>query len=207
MDQTLDMRGQACPIPVINAKKAIEGAAEAGKLTVLVDNETSVKNLTKLAQSKGLMVTDSKKAENEYAVVMHLTGTSSQEKASDTPAPSAAPAKKEGNGTTVALCSQTMGVGDDKLGKSLMKAYMFALTNLDELPATILCYNGGALLTCEGSDSLEDLKNLESQGVTIKTCGTCLNFYGLTEKLAVGTVTNMYDIADTLSKSSLVIRP
>ena len=203
MDQTLDMRGQACPIPVINAKKAIEGAAEAGKLTVLVDNETSVKNLTKLAQSKGLMVTDSKKAENEYAVVMNLTGTSSQENASDTPAPSAAPAKKEGNGTTVALCSQTMGVGDDKLGKSLMKAYIFALTNLDELPA----YNGGAFLTCEGSDSLEDLKNLESQGVTIKTCGTCLNFYGLTEKLAVGTVTNMYDIADTLSKSSLVIRP
>ena len=74
MDQTLDMRGQACPIPVINAKKAIEGAAEAGTLTVLVDNETSVKNLTKLAQSKGLMVTDSKKAENEYAVVMNLTG-------------------------------------------------------------------------------------------------------------------------------------
>ena len=192
MDQTLDMRGQACPIPVINAKKAIEGAAEAGKLTVLVDNETSVKNLTKLAQSKGLTVTDSKKAENEYAVVMNLTGTSSQENASDTPAPSAAPAKKEGNGTTVVLCSQTMGVGDDKLGKSLMKAYIFALTNF---------------LTCEGSDSLEDLKNLESQGVTIKTCGTCLNFYGLTEKLAVGTVTNMYDIADTLSKSSLVIRP
>ena len=95
MDQTLDMRGQACPIPVINAKKAIEGAAEAGTLTVLVDNETSVKNLTKLAQSKGLMVTDSKKAENEYAVVMHLTGTSSQENASDTPAPSAAPAKKD----------------------------------------------------------------------------------------------------------------
>ena len=138
---------------------------------------------------------------------MNLTGTSSQENASDTPAPSAAPAKKEGNGTTVVLCSQTMGVGDDKLGKSLMKAYIFALTNLDELPATILCYNGGAFLTCEGSDSLEDLKNLESQGVTIKTCGTCLNFYGLTEKLAVGTVTNMYDIADTLSKSSLVIRP
>ena len=160
------------------------GGEEAGTLTVLVDNETSVKNLTKLAQSKGLMVTDSKKAENEYAVVMNLTGTSSQENASDTPAPSAAPAKKEGNGTTVVLCSQTMGVGDDKLGKSLMKAYIFALTNLDELPATILCYNGGA-----------------------KTCGTCLNFYGLTEKLAVGTVTNMYDIADTLSKSSLVIRP
>lgn len=207
MDQTLDMRGQACPIPVINAKKAIEGATEAGTLTVLVDNETSVKNLTKLAQSKGLAVTDSKKAENEYAVVMTLSGEKAQENAAEAPEKPEKPARKEGNGTTVVLCSQTMGVGDDKLGKSLMKAYIFALTNLDELPATILCYNGGAFLTCEGSDSLEDLKNLESQGVTIKTCGTCLNFYGLTEKLAVGTVTNMYDIADTLSKSSLVIRP
>ena len=83
MDQTLDMRGQACPIPVINAKKAIEGATEAGTLTVLVDNETSVKNLTKLAQSKGLAVTDSKKAENEYAVVMALSGEKAQENAAE----------------------------------------------------------------------------------------------------------------------------
>ena len=113
MDQTLDMRGQACPIPVINAKKAIEGATEAGTLTVLVDNETSVKNLTKLAQSKGLAVTDSKKAENEYAVVMTLSGEKAQENAAEALEKPEKPARKEANGTTVVLCSPTMGVGDD----------------------------------------------------------------------------------------------
>ena len=71
----------------------------------------------------------------------------------------------------------------------------------------ILFYNGGAFLTCEGSESLEDLKSLEAQGVEIRTCGTCLNFYGLTEKLQVGDVTNMYDIAERMSKADRIIKP
>ena len=75
------------------------------------------------------------------------------------------------------------------------------MTQLDELPKTMLFYNGGATLTTEGSDSLDDLKSLEAQGVTIKTCGTCLNYYGLTEKIKVGEVTNMYDIVETMAKS------
>ena len=94
-----------------------------------------------------------------------------------------------------------------KLGKVLMKGFLFAVTQLDELPKTMLFYNGGATLTTEGSDSLEDLKSLEAQGVTIKTCGTCLNYYGLTEKLCVGEVTNMYDIVETMAKASKVIKP
>ena len=96
---------------------------------------------------------------------------------------------------------------DNELGKVLMKGFLFAVTQLDELPKTMLFYNGGATLTTEGSDSLEDLKSLEAQGVTIKTCGTCLNYYGLTEKLCVGEVTNMYDIVETMAKASKVIKP
>jgi selenium metabolism protein YedF len=77
-----------------------------------------------------------------------------------------------------------------------MKGFLYAVSQLPELPKTILFYNGGARLTVEGSDSLEDLKNMEAQGVKIMTCGTCLNFYGLTDKLAVGEVTNMYSIVE-----------
>ena len=77
----------------------------------------------------------------------------------------------------------------------------------EELPATVLFYNGGAHLTCEGSDSLEDLRTLEAQGVEILTCGTCLDFYGLKEQLAVGGVTNMYDIVEKQMKADLVLRP
>ena len=88
-----------------------------------------------------------------------------------------------------------------------MKGFIFAVTQMETLPETMLFYNGGATLTTEGSDSLEDIKSLEAQGVTIKTCGTCLNYYGLTEKLQVGEVTNMYDIAETLSKAGKVVKP
>ena len=109
--------------------------------------------------------------------------------------------------TVVAVSSATMGHGNDELGKALMKGFIYALSQLEELPRTILFYNGGAHLTVEGSASLEDLKTMEAQGVEIMTCGTCLDFYGLKDKLAVGTVTNMYSIVETLSKASKVIKP
>ena len=107
----------------------------------------------------------------------------------------------------VVLSASTMGTGDPKLGSSLMKAFVFALTKQDQLPDTILCYNSGASLTCEGADTLEDLKLLESEGVTILTCGTCLDFYGLKEKLAVGGVTNMYDIVERMENAAQIIKP
>ena len=107
----------------------------------------------------------------------------------------------------IAVDTATMGRGNDELGKVLMKGFIFAVTQLEKLPKTMLFYNGGATLTTEGSDSLEDLKSLEAQGVEIKTCGTCLNYYGLTDKLQVGEVTNMYDIVETLAKAPKVVKP
>ena len=88
-----------------------------------------------------------------------------------------------------------------------MKGFIFALSQQETLPTTILFYNGGATIPVEGSVSLEDLKNMEGQGVEILTCGTCLNFYGLTEKLAVGEVTNMYTIVEKMTGADLIIKP
>lgn len=107
----------------------------------------------------------------------------------------------------VVLSSNQMGQGDETLGKLLMKGFVYALTEQDALPELVLLYNSGAFLSCEGSDSLEDLKLLESQGVEILTCGTCLNHYGLGEKLAVGAVTNMYEIVERMTGAKLLVRP
>ena len=93
-----------------------------------------------------------------------------------------------------------------KLGKVLMKGFIFALSQLDELPSTILFYNGGATITTEGSPSLDDLKNMEAQGVEILTCGTCLDYYNLKDKLAVGSVTNMYTIVEKLANADKIIK-
>ena len=107
----------------------------------------------------------------------------------------------------IAVSSNEMGQGEKALGQTLIKAFLFAVTKQDKLPSKVLFYNSGAYLTCEDSDSLEDLKTLEAEGVEIYTCGTCLNFYDITDKLAVGSITNMYDIVEMMEKAGKVIKP
>ena len=197
--------GDACPIPVIKTKKALEELNGAGTVETLVDNETAVKNLTKLAGSQGYAVRSEKLAEDRFRVVIEVQeGT--QAKAENIPEECPVETKKHKK-IVVAVTSSTMGTGNDELGAFLMKGFLFALTQQEQLPDTILFYNGGAALTTEGSASLEDLKSMEAQGVEILTCGTCLNYYKLSDKLQVGGVTNMYEITERLTKADLVVRP
>ena len=106
----------------------------------------------------------------------------------------------------VAVGSAEMGNGDPRLGRILMKSFLYSLTQLEELPQTVLFFNGGVRMTTEGSESIEDLKALESQGVEILSCGTCLDFYGLKDKLLVGGITNMYVIAQTMAGAGNVVK-
>ena len=204
MEKIIDCKGMACPLPVVNAKKAAEELHSGDVLTVLVDNEIAVQNLSRFAEHKGFGVSADKKAEKEYAVVMTVSGTAAAETKEEEIACVMDSRRK---GMLVVLSANVMGTGDPKLGTSLMKAFVFALTKQDQLPDTILCYNTGAYLPCQGADTLEDLKLLESEGVTILTCGTCLDFYGLKEKLAVGGVTNMYDIVERMENAAQIIKP
>jgi selenium metabolism protein YedF len=204
MEKIIDCKGMNCPLPVVNAKKEAEKLNAGDVLTVLVDNEIAVQNLTRFAEHKGFGVSAEKKGNKEYAVIMNISGTTDEETKDEDVACVMDSRRK---GMLVVLSGNVMGTGDDKLGTSLMKAFVFALTKQDQLPDTILCYNTGAYLTCEGADTLEDLKLLESEGVTILTCGTCLDFYGLKEKLAVGGVTNMYDIVERMENAAQIIKP
>ena len=204
MEKIVDCRGLACPLPVVNAKKASEELHAGDVLTVLVDNEIAVQNLTRFAEHKGFCVSAEKKADREFAVIMNISGAAVEESKEEEVACVIDTRKK---GMLVVLSANVMGTGDPKLGTSLMKAFVFALTKQDQLPDTILCYNTGAYLTCEGADTLEDLKLLESEGVAILTCGTCLDFYGLKEKLAVGGVTNMYDIVERMESATTIVKP
>lgn len=200
--------GDACPIPVVKTKKAIGQLGGSGVVETLVDNEIAVQNLTKMANQKGYKVRSKKLAEKQYQVVMEI-GEDAADKQTAQTAPempeTCAPDARDN--TVVVISSATMGEGDPELGKILIKGFLYALTQLDTLPKTMLFYNGGAHLTCEESASLEDLESLESRGVQILTCGTCLNHYGLTHRLKVGGVTNMYVIAETMAGASRIIRP
>lgn len=193
--------GDQCPIPVVKATKALGEFKEAGTLEVQVDNEIAIQNLTRLADSKGLKSRSEKLGDNLFAITMEVNGplTMGGEDLS---------CHVDSRGDfVVAIDADAMGRGSDDLGRTLMKGFIYAVSQLETLPKTILFYNGGAKLTTEGSVSLEDLRSMEAQGVQILTCGTCLNFYGLADKLAVGSVTNMYVIVETLAKAGKVIKP
>lgn len=202
--QIINALGDQCPIPVVKTKNAIKAMTAPGELAVWVDNEIAVQNLTKMANQKNYGVHSEKMEENKYQVILTIGEVNTA--AENEPAAEACTVDVR-NSKVVVISSDCMGEGDPVLGKLLLKGFIFALTQQDILPKTILFYNGGAHLTCEGSASLEDLRSLEAQGVEIMTCGTCLNHYGLTEKLAVGSVTNMYVIAETMLKASSVIKP
>lgn len=197
--------GDACPIPVVKAKKAMEEMDGAGVLEVLVDNEIAVQNLTKLAVQKGYPAASKKLEEKKYQVVITV-GESGGTAADEGEAACCIPDRRAKK-TVVVVDTDKMGRGNDALGAVLIKGFLFALTKQDVLPAKILFYNGGATLTCEGSESLEDLRSLEAQGVEILTCGTCLNYYEMTDKLRVGNVTNMYDICESMMQADLIVKP
>ena len=198
---TVNAMGDNCPIPVIKTKKAMAALTGPETIEVLVDNEIAVQNVTKMASSSGGKVTSEKLGDAEYKVPIEMEGAPAADGAEAVCAPDAR------DNTVVVVSSDRMGSGNDELGKVLIKGFIFAVTQLDTLPKTMLFYNGGATLTTEDSDSLEDLKSLEAQGVEIMTCGTCLDYYGLKDKLAVGTVTNMYSIVETMAKAGRIVRP
>lgn len=208
---TVDAMGDACPIPVIKTKKALAELNGNGELEVFVDNEIAVQNVSKMAANAGGDVASEQISEGKYRVAIRLAGDGTtgerdtEEKAEEKQAEKTA--GKEKKHTIVVVSSDRMGSGNDELGKVLIKGFIFAVTQLDELPEQMLFYNGGAVLTCEGADTLEDLKNLEAQGVEILTCGTCLDYYGLKEKLQVGSVTNMYAIVEAMNRADKIIRP
>ncbi|MBO5516567.1 MAG: sulfurtransferase-like selenium metabolism protein YedF [Firmicutes bacterium] len=201
---TVECRGEQCPIPVVKTIKAIGEMKEADTVQTHVDNETAVQNLTKLAESKGFAVKSEKIEDKHFVVTMEVTAPGAAA-AAEEPAVSCIPDRR--GSTVYAFGTNVMGGGNDELGATLMKGFIYAVSQLDELPKTMLFYNGGAKLTVEGSASLEDLKSLQAQGVEILTCGTCLNFYGLSDKLAVGKVTNMYAIVEKLNGAGHIVKP
>ena len=208
MEKIIDCKGLNCPLPVVNAKKAAEELASGDILTVLVDNEIAVQNLLRFASGKGFGASSEKKAEKEFAVTIAISASqAAPQEAEEAEEEIACAMDSRKKGLLVVLSANVMGGGEEKLGRSLMKAFVFALTKQDQLPETILCYNTGAYLTCEGADTLEDLKSMEAEGVTVLTCGTCLDFYGIKERLAVGSVTNMYDIVERMEKAKTIVRP
>lgn len=196
MKKIIDAKGKNCPMPVIMAKKEIDAGVKFFEIEV--DNKIAVENLKKLANSQGFTTTIEEN--NGNFKVNFSNGCEECEevlaKVED---------KKPLGNWTIFVNKEIIGAGDDELGKSLMKMFIYTISEGDDLPKSILFMNGGVKVPTLNDQAIEHLKVLQDKGVELLVCGACLNFYGLEEKLEVGRVSNMYDITNAMKEASKVI--
>jgi selenium metabolism protein YedF len=192
--ETLDCRGQQCPQPVVQTRKLML-AQPTSSLKVLVDDDVSRDNVTRLAKSLGYTV-DVNQAEAIFE--LNLTPGVAPEK-------TISGASKPGP-TVIFIASDEMGQGDSKLGQILMKNFIFTLIESDTSPDAIYFVNNGVKLTLGGSDVIEPLTELANRGVDIASCGLCLEFFNVKEALAVGRISNMLELVNALEGAGNIIR-
>lgn len=185
----VDARGLPCPEPVIKTRNAMRQGRD---VLVIVDNETARKNVTRMAEKAGATVDAERRDDGIYLRI--VPGTEAE--------PGSAPGTKDGgsgNGTVLVVPGEQMGRGDDaELGEILVRAFFHTLGEVKPMPDTIIFFNSGVRLVVEDSPVVEDLRTLAEDGVEILACGTCLDHYDLKDEIAVGVVSNMYTIAETL---------
>lgn len=207
MKNYLDARGKQCPIPVIETIKLLASLKEGEIATIAVDNEIAVQNLRKMAEQKNLEFSFEKKGANDFIVELEANGKVSSPGTVICDSFDFPDEYEDDRGTVVVISADTMGTGDEKLGRILMKGFLYALRNVSPLPDALIMYNSGVKLAVKGSEALEDLKDLQESGVAVMTCGTCLDYYNIKDERAVGEVVNMYVICQHLMEAKKVIRP
>ena len=198
MKVEVDGRGELCPRPVIMTKKELDKLDE-GTVTTIVDNEVAKENISKLASGLGLEFTVENTKDEEYYIHINKWHT---EKVRD---PEVTKEQATTNDFIVVFNSDEMGRGDEELGHILVKGLIYTIKETSPWPNSIIFYNSGVKLACEGSQALDDLRYMEEQGVEILSCGLCLDYYHLQEKLAVGQITNMYNIYEKMRNSNNTI--
>jgi selenium metabolism protein YedF len=194
MEKQIDARDMNCPLPVILTKKALD-EIEEGRVVAIVNSETAKENISKLARSMTCSI-DIEQVGAEYHINIFKQKTAAGVESH----------AATRNGLVVLIGSDMLGEGDKTLGRVLMKAYINTLVEVWPVPETLIFVNSGVNLAVDGSEVLESLKRLEGMGVEILCCGTCLNYYHLEDKLAVGQISNMYVIVEKLNNAENTIK-
>ncbi len=196
MSKVVDARGLSCPQPVILTRKAM---ADSPELVAIVDSDTSRDNVRRMAEKAGRQVTVEEHGREFH---LHIGSTQdTEEKASQEEQPEPAPA----GSVLLVVPDRVMGRGDKELGEILVRGFFHTLGELESRPDTIIFFNAGVWLTVDDSPVLEDLQALEAEGVSMLVCGTCLNHFDIKDRLAVGLVSNMYDIAEAMLGAGKVL--
>lgn len=200
MNKEIDARGMGCPLPVIHTKKALESIKD-GTITTIVDNEVAKENVSKLAKSMNLKVDIKQNQGNYYIDIFKDQGTSGVSiEGLDMPY-----VVNNTKDLVILISKDRLGEGSEELGKLLMKSYLYALTEVTPYPKSIIFLNGGVKLAIEDSEVIEHIRTLESGGVEVLSCGACLDYFKIKDKLAVGGISNMYTIVEKLNNAENTI--
>jgi selenium metabolism protein YedF len=193
MKKIVDTRGLNCPQPVLLTRQALIDS-EVDEVVTIVDNETALENVSKLVNSLRLTANVDEKGGQFYISILK------DEILNDVNI-----AQSSHANVVVLITSNVLGSGDDALGGILMKSFMYTLTQMEGTFQVLIFMNSGVLLPTEGSEVLEYIKSLEERHIEVLSCGTCLDFYHLSDKLRVGSVTNMFTITEKMMEAQRLI--
>ena len=196
MAKIIDAKSLSCPQPVLLTKKALE---QEDTITVIVDNEPAVENITRLGKTMGCTLQTEKKEDGTFLI--HLSREAGESVAAPLDVSCAT------GPLVIVISSDRMGRGDDELGYVLIRSFINTMLSLEPLPQTLIFYNTGVKLTVKDSEVIDDLRELEKAGVTILICGTCSNYFGISNNLGVGAISNMYDIASAMAGAGRLVVP
>ncbi len=203
MEQILDCTGMPCPEPVVHTKNALEAMRRGDTVVVIVDNREAKHNVERFAKNRGCSIR-----------IQSVGDTFRLQITKGDDASVAAPFTAEDYvcelpqlALIYIIPSDTLGHGDDALGRILMQAFIKTIGEVSPLPQKIFFYNSGVRLTAGESKLTGALRELAEKGVEILTCGTCLDFYNLKKELWVGETTNMYNIVEAMAKATKTVTP
>lgn len=201
MKITLDLKGMACPKPVLETQKAFKDET-LKEFEVIVDNSTARENLKRLADSKGYKY---EITENAGEIVINIKRDGAENQATEEfTAVCDIPAVLNGDISNAVLMikNEYLGDGNDELGKVLMKGFLYTITETKPYPEKVVLLNSAIKLSTVNEETVAHLKKLEEAGTKVYSCGTCLNYYDLAGQLKVGVIGNMYDVVESLNNTT-----
>jgi selenium metabolism protein YedF len=204
MIKKVDCRTLDCPAPVLKTKELLEQAG-ASNVEILVDNVAAAENVSRFLNFHGFEVSVTSDG---------ITSTVSGRRDAETTKPlgetDTVPAKKREDSDRqkilVILSSQQIGKGDDDLGQKLMINFVKTLKEMGNDLWRLVLLNHGVKFSTRDSNILEDLKDLETSGITILVCGACLTHLKLMNDKVIGETTNMLDVVTSMQLADKVIQ-
>jgi len=199
--KTIDVKGLKCPLPLIETKKALKQLPDDEVLKIIIDNEISKNNVIRFLTDNGIKPEISKRG-NIFEVLVNQHNVDLENVDAEKYCIIETP---ESNNYIFVFGKDRLGEGSEDLGFVLAGSLLNTLKEMDNLPTKIIFINSGINLVLKGSPTLLPLKELVKSGVELIVCGTCLNYFNKIDEFAIGRISDMYEILESMTKAGKVI--